>query len=208
MRRILGVLLAAIVLSGCQQVGNHTEAAPAPTPSSRPAPPPAKAENVKLAELNDFGRYLFAEGVWRADDLTEKSESALDSVTRLECYRSGGREIVATDAYCMQATAEIGTGNFPNVIVDYYPVVSWDKDRVIAADSPTAPLPICVWTQVTINLRDHSIMATDTRKLGKGHEGFQGVCKEAPLAQTYHLVDRVQEFVRRQVRASQAKKGE
>jgi hypothetical protein len=57
--------------------------------------------------------------------------------------------------------------------------------RVIAADSSTSALPICTWTQITVNLHDHSIMATDTRKLEKGHEGVNNSCEMIPLAQTY-----------------------
>jgi signal transduction protein with GAF and PtsI domain len=86
------------------------------------------------------------------------------------------------------------------------PVVTWDKDRVIAADSPTATLPICIWTQITVNLQDHSIMATDTRKLGKGHEGVNNACLSLPLAQTYHLVNTMQELMRRQMKAAQKEK--
>ncbi len=60
----------------------------------------------------------------------------------------------------------------PDIIVEYYPIVTWDRDKVIAAESSTDPLPICIWTQITINLQDHSIMATDTRKLAKGTRGW------------------------------------
>ena len=59
----------------------------------------------------------------------------------------------------------------PDIEIDYFPVVAWDKDKVIAAASSTAAFPVCTWTQITVNLRDHSVMATDTRKLGKGREG-------------------------------------
>lgn len=191
MQRMLCVVLIASALSGCDQVRKPFESTPVPKPT---------AKNATLVKVNDFERSLFAEGVWRADNLTEKTEAAFNSVTRLECYKSGGREIVGTDAYCLEATAQVSAGNLPAIIVEYFPVVSWDKDRVIASGSPTAPTPICVWTQITINLHDHSIMATDTRKLGKGHEGFRNVCEEVPLAQTYHLVDQVEEFTRRRLR--------
>jgi hypothetical protein len=49
-------------------------------------------------------------------------------------------------------------------------------------------------------------MATDTRKLGKGHEGLNNACLEMPLAQTYHLVEKIQELARRQVRAARLAK--
>lgn len=154
----------------------------------------------KLAELNVYPDFLAVEGVWRPDNLNEKTEAAFDSVTLIECYKHGGRDLVSSDAYCMQATAQIELGN-PSIDVTYYPVLTWDKDKVIAASSSTAARPICIWTQITINLHDHSVMATDTRKLGKGHEGLANSCELMPLAQTYHLMDKSEEFTRRHLRA-------
>ncbi len=160
---------------------------------------------AKLAKLFVYPDFLSADGVWRADNLNEKSEVAFDAVTHLECHKHGGKHLVDTDAYCAQMTASVVLG-MPDINVDYLAVISWDADKVIAADSSTASLPICIWTQITINLQDHSIMATDTRKLGKGHEGFNNACKELPLAQTYHLLDKLQELTRRRARAAQPAK--
>ncbi len=160
---------------------------------------------AKLAELSVFPDFLFADGVWRADNLNEKNELVFDAVTHLECYKHGGKDLVGSDAYCAQMTASIVLG-MPDINVEYFPVISWGADKVIAADSSTAAFPICTWTQITVNLQDHSIMATDTRKLEKGHEGFNNACKEAPLAQTYHLVDKGQELTRRRIRAAKLAK--
>jgi hypothetical protein len=159
----------------------------------------------KLAELSVFPDFLFADGVWRADNLNEKTDLAFDAVTHLECHKHGGKDLVGSDAYCAQMTASLVLG-MPDINVDYLPVISWSADKVIAAESSTAAFPICIWTQITVNLQDHSIMATDTRKLGKGHEGFNNACLEAPLAQTYHLVDKLEELGRRRVRAAQLAK--
>jgi len=160
---------------------------------------------AKLAELFVHPDFLSGDGVWRADNLNEKTELAFDAVTRLECHKHGGTNLVGTDAYCSQMTASIIL-EMPDINVEYFPVISWDADKVTAADSSTTPFPICTWTQITINLQDHSIMATDTRKLGKGHEGLNNACKEAPLAQTYHLVDKGQELIRRRIRAAKLAK--
>jgi hypothetical protein len=160
---------------------------------------------VELAHLFVYSDSLSADGVWRPDNLNEKTELPFDSVTRVECYKHGGNNFVDTDAYCVQMTASVILG-MPDIGVEYFPVITWDKDRVIAADSPTASFPICVWTQITVNLQDHSIMATDTRKLSKGHERFNDACKEAPLAQTYHLVEKLQELARKRLRAEQLAK--
>jgi hypothetical protein len=160
---------------------------------------------AKLAELFVHPDFLSADGVWRADNLNEKTELGFDAVTHVECHKHGGRDLVGTDAYCAQMTASVVFG-MPDINVDYLPIISWGTDKVIAADSSTAALPICIWTQITINLQDHSTMATDTRKLGKGHEGFNNSCLEVPLAQTYHLVDKLEELTRRRVRAAQLAK--
>ena len=159
---------------------------------------------AQLADLNVYSDFLDADGVWRADNLNDKTELSFDAVTRVECYKHGGKALVSSDAYCMQATASIVLG-MPDIQVEYLPVVIWDQEKVIAASSSTAALPICTWTQITINLHDHSIMATDARKLGKGHEGINNSCELVPLAQTYHLVEKMQELQRRRLRAAQNK---
>ncbi len=165
----------------------------------------AQEKPVQLAHLDVYGDFLFAEGVFRADILNDNTELAFDTVTRIECYKHGGTLLVGSDAYCLQAAASIAFG-MPNIDIAYFPVVTWDKDKVIAAGSSTAALPICTWTQITVNLHDHSVMATDTRKLGKGHEGVNNSCDAVPLAQTYHLMDTTQELTRRRLRAAQTKK--
>jgi hypothetical protein len=163
---------------------------------------------AKLAHLFVYQDSIFVEGVWRSDNLDEKTELASEAVTRLECYKYGGKDLVDSDAYCAQMTpsAVLGMLGTPDIDVEYFPVITWDKEKIIAAASLTAALPVCFWTQITINLQDHSIMATDTRKSGNGHEGLNGVCTVGPLAQTYHLVDKTQEVVRRKQSAAQPAK--
>lgn len=168
---------------------------------SRTAGQSSAQEKVKFAQLQNHGDFLWAQGVWQADNLNEKNEAAYDSVTQLECYKRGGKQLVGSEAYCLQATALISLG-VPAIDVAYFPVIVWDEDKVIAAGSSTAQFPICIWTQITISFNDHSIMATDTRKLGKGHEGFMNSCEGLPLAQTYHLMDQTTELVRRAIRAT------
>jgi hypothetical protein len=164
-----------------------------------------RSNSTQFGILNDLGDSLIAEGVWRADNLNEKTELVFDSVSRLECYKSGGQQLVGSNAYCMEAVAQVSFG-VPEIEVNYFPVIRWDKDMVIAANSATDPFPVCTWTQITISLQEHSIMTTDTRKLSKGHEGFNNSCSEVPLAQTYHLIDKVEELTRRRVRESNQKK--
>ena len=44
---------------------------------------------AQLADLNLYGDFLSAEGVWRADNLNEKNELNFDVVTRCKSYRCG-----------------------------------------------------------------------------------------------------------------------
>jgi len=118
----------------------------------------------KLAQLQNAGRFLFADGVWRPDNPTEKGEK-LDSVTRLECYMSGRERDRWQPSILYGGDWDDHIREYSQRMVTYYSVVSWDAGRVIASDSPTTAFPICLSTQITINLHDQSIMATDTRKL-------------------------------------------
>jgi len=87
----------------------------------------------QFAELNVYDDFVQSRGAWLPDNLTEKNEP-IPSVVDLACYRHGGILLVNSDAYCIAATAQI-MSNEPNIDVTYYPVLSWDKNRIVAADS-------------------------------------------------------------------------
>jgi hypothetical protein len=157
---------------------------------------PAQQSERKFAEIHSFGNFITSEGVWVPDNWTKRTELP-PSLTELECYKHGGKEIVGTEAYCMEATAQIVDG-LPGINVLYHPVKEWNAKRIVAADSSTAQLPICTWTQITINLRERSITSTDKRKQGKGPEGLANTCLDLPLTQTYHLIDQLEATTMRQ----------
>jgi hypothetical protein len=161
---------------------------------------------MKFATLYIYEDFIHAQGAWLPDKLTEENEP-MPSETDVACYKHGGNLIVSSDAYCIVATAQIIFGN-PHIDVTYYPVLSWDKNRIIAADSPTEAMPICIWSQVTVNLQDKTVTVTDNRKLGKGHEGLNNVCLKLPLTETYHLVDTASELMRRALSKGHNKKPE
>jgi hypothetical protein len=149
--------------------------------------------------------FVWAEGMMRADNLTEKTELAFDTVTRFECYTRGGRWLVGSEAYCLEAAASVVLGT-PTIQIAYFPVKSWGPELILAADSPSASTPICVWSQITINLREKSVIVTDIKKTGPGHEGFHNSCSEVPALQTYHLVYTPIEMMRRKIRAAEHRK--
>lgn len=152
-----------------------------------------------------YPEFMWAEGVLRADNLTEETELPFDTVTRIECYKHGGQLLADSDAYCLEASAGTMLG-MPTIDITYLPVKSWGSEMIVAADSPSASMPICVWTQLTINLREKSVMVTDIKKTGKGHEGFNNSCEALPLSQTYLLIDTVSEMTRRRIRAAEKRK--
>ena len=55
---------------------------------------------AQLADLNVYGDSLDADGMWRADNLNDKTELSFDAATRVECYKHGGKALVSSDAYC------------------------------------------------------------------------------------------------------------
>ena len=183
--------------SGCESGSHNTQSASATLEN---AEPPKEAEPPKFAEIYDSadearikwsGPFISSEGTWVSDNPAKKEE--LPSVSQVACYKNGGRFLVGdSDAYCMVATAKIATiakKPVPLVDVSYYPVLSWDKNRIVAADSPTADLPICLWSQITIDRQNHTISVTDSRKIRKNRDGLPPVCTALPLSETYHLMD-------------------
>ena len=166
----------------------------------------AQQQTPQFAKLNIYDDFIQSRGVWLPDNLTAKNEP-IPSVADVACYRHGGALLVNSDAYCIVATAQI-IFREPNVDVTYYPVLSWSKTRIVAADSPTGEFPICIWSEITINLADKTVSLTDHRKLGKGHEGFNNTCLELPLTENYHLIDEVSERVRRALRDGSKKNKE
>jgi hypothetical protein len=48
---------------------------------------------AELAHLFVYADSVNAVGVWRPDNLDEKTELAFDAVTRLECYKHGGKPV-------------------------------------------------------------------------------------------------------------------
>lgn len=146
-------------------------------------------------EFNDNGDFITAQGMWRVETPNKNTETVLGDV-EIECYKTGGTALVGTASYCMQAVASV-FNNIPSVEVDYYPVLSWSKDRVIAADSSTARFPICIWTQITLDRQNKTVIATDTRKPGR--KGLDNSCDLLPQSQTYYLLDKTSEIIRRGV---------
>jgi hypothetical protein len=165
-----------------------------------------KAKSTKISEMQVDGDSMTAVGVWRADELNEGTELAIDQVTRLECYKTGGQRLVGSESYCMEATAVIIASGFPEIKVAYIPVRSWSEELIIAGRSPTNSTAVCTWEQISISLREHSVILTETRKVGDGSKAFQDSCGELPLVRTFHLVDRLGEFARRLKRASDQRK--
>jgi hypothetical protein len=185
------ILLFLAGANGCDS-GSHNTQSTSTTPQN--VEPPKFAElydSAENAEIKWSGPFVHSEGTWVSDNPVKKD--GLPSVAQVGCYKNGGRFLVGdSDAYCMVATARIATvatKQLPLIDVSYYPILSWDKNRIVAADSPTAPFPYCLWSQITIDRQNHTVSVTDSRKLRKDLDGLRGACTALPLSETYHLMD-------------------
>jgi len=192
------ILLFLAGANGCESASHNTQST-ATTPQN--VEPLKKAEPPKFAELYDSaenaqikwsGPFVHSEGTWVSDNPAKKD--GLPSVAQVGCYKNGGRFLVGdSDAYCMVATARIATSKIttkpplPLIDVSYYPVLSWEENRIVAADSPTAPFPTCLWSQITIDRQNHIVSVTDSRKIRK--DLGPGACEALPLSESYHLMD-------------------
>jgi hypothetical protein len=141
-----------------------------------------KPELAKLTPL-DKDR-ITVMGVWRPDNPTKNNEP-IEAVTELSCFRYGGRDLVGTQAFCLQATAMIAskTDGMLYVSTEWLKVVQWDKAQIIATDDSS----ICVTSQTVFDLQRKTVIALDVRK--PEAQGLNGACNLVPDRQTYYLQD-------------------
>ena len=167
-RRLLAITLAVVTLAG------------------------AKAQQKpKLAEptLGKDGDWVSVSGVWRPDNPTKKNE-LVEAVTELSCYRHGGKDLVGTDAFCLQATA-IAPHRQLDVSTDWLKVVEWNPTQIIATDDSS----ICLTSQTIFDLKRKTVIALDIRK--PEAQGFAGACNLLRDRQTYYLQDKVDYFAQK-----------
>jgi len=73
-----------------------------------PQTPPKKPLLAEPRVDADLGS-VSANGVWRPDYATKKNE-VVEAVTELSCFRQGGKDLVGTEAFCLEAAASAPNG--------------------------------------------------------------------------------------------------
>jgi hypothetical protein len=151
----------------------------------------AQKQTPRLAVLllGTDGSWVSVSGVWRPDNPTKKNE-LVEAVTELSCYRHGGKDIVGTEAFCLQAAA-LSPNGLLDVSTDWLKVVEWNATQIIATDD----LSICVTQQTIFDLKRKTVIALDVRK--PEAQGLAGACKLLPDRQTYYLQDKGDYFAQK-----------
>ena len=145
--------------------------------------PAQTASKPKLAQAFVHDQYVKVDGVWEPDNPTEKNRLVF-SVIHIECYRTGGRDIVGTDSFCVTAEATPIMGTI-SVDTGWLKVVEWSKTEIIMVDDS----PECIISQTTIDLTSKTAIGLDIKK--PNAKGLFDSCKILPDRQTYYLRDKV-----------------
>jgi hypothetical protein len=145
-------------------------------------------QKPKLAELilNKDSGLVSVSGVWRPDNPTKKNE-LVEAVTELSCFRHGGKELVGTEAFCLQAMA-LSPDGLLDVSTDWLRVIEWSDTQIIATDNSS----ICLTSQTIFDLKRKTVIALDVRK--PEAQGLKGACNLLPDRQTYYFQDKVDYF--------------
>jgi hypothetical protein len=156
----------------------------------------ALPQKPKLAELilDKGGGWVSVSGVWRPDNPTKKTE-LVEAVTELSCFRHGGKDLVGTEAFCLQAMAMSPDGLL-DVSTSWLKVVQWNTTQIIATDDSS----ICLTAQTIFDLTRKTVVALDIRK--PEAQGLEGACNLIPDRQTYYLQDKVDYFAKKSIAKS------
>jgi hypothetical protein len=134
-----------------------------------------KAEDSK-PRFSSVGGHVLAQGQWKPSSGKVGDDFGKHAV-EIQCRL----EIKA----CFEAKAEI-VGQEPQVFLQEYRVIEWDKNGIIAEDDS----PICSTNRLLINFQEQSVTAIDTpKKDAKGMPLADGknVCQLANYTRIYTL---------------------
>lgn len=144
-------------------------------------------EKPKLALAEVSLDSVSVTGVWRPDNPT-KENNVIEAVYELTCFRHGGKTMVGTEAWCLEAAASAPMGML-DVSTNWLKVIEWSKTQLIATNDSH----VCATTQTTVDLQTRTAIDLDIRKTNA--TGLNNVCKSLPERQTYYLQDKVDYFV-------------
>jgi len=166
MKRVLSLLVLAVI--ACPVVAQEKE----PELSGRGKP--------KLAEATVSPWYVSIEGAWEPDNPTEKNKLVFD-VNRIDCFRTGGIDLVGTDSFCIIADATTAL-RMLSVDINLWKVVEWSETELIMVNDSA-----CLSSQTTIDLTSKTAIALDIKK--PDAKNFDS-CNVLPDRQTYYLSNR------------------
>jgi hypothetical protein len=199
---IILVALAMLPLAIIATAQSSKDSKDAPRQALTDPVPQTPPKRPLLAELRvdvDLGS-VSANGVWRPDNATKNNE-VVEAVTELSCFRRGGKDLVGTEAFCLEAAASAPQGML-TVGTQWLKVVEWSDSQIIATDDSA----ICRTSQTIFDLKRKSVTALDIRK--PEAQGLGGACNLIPDRQTYYLQDVTDYYVQKRLsaaRKSQAK---
>lgn len=162
-----------------------------------PQAPPKKPLLAEIGVYTDLGS-VSADGVWRPDNPTGKNEIT-EAVVKLECYRQGGKGLVATESFCLEASASAPYGML-TVGFQWLKVMEWSDAQIIATDDSA----ICLTSQTILDLRRKTVTALHIRK--PEARGLNNACDLLPDRQTYYLQDVADYYVQKQLAAARKPK--
>src|SRR5436190_2236213 len=90
----------------------------------------ASVDTPQLAKLQIEGGSVWGEGVWRPDN-PNKNNQITETVTHYQCNATGGKQLVGTEAWCLEVSASSPFGML-EVGVEWLKVVEWDDKQIIA----------------------------------------------------------------------------
>jgi hypothetical protein len=151
--------------------------------------PAEKKPKLATAELSASS--ISVTGVWQPDNPT-KQNKLIEAVYKLTCFRHGGKALVGTEAWCLDATASVPMGML-DLTTTRLKVIEWNSTQLIAIDES----PDCITTQTIVDLQSGTVSGLDIRK--PKATGLNNICKSLPDRQTYYLQDRTDYFLKKAV---------
>ena len=151
--------------------------------------PAEKKPKLAVAEVS--ANLVSVTGVWRPDNPT-KQNKLIEAAYKLTCFRHGGKALVGTEAWCLDATASVPMGML-DLSTTWLKVIEWSSTQLIATDDS----PDCITTQTIVDLQSGTVSGLDIRK--PKATGLNNICKSLPDRQTYYLQDRTDYFLKKAV---------
>jgi hypothetical protein len=159
--------------------------------------PPKKPLLAELEVYADLGS-VSADGVWMPDNPTKKNQLT-EAVVKLECFRQGGKGLVGTEAFCLEASAS-APHEMLTVGFQWLKVVEWSDAQIIATNDSA----VCLTSQTIFDLKRKTVTGLDIRKAEA--RGFNNACDLLPDRQTYYLQDVTDYYVQKQLAAARKSK--